>query len=199
MSGGAVADEKILIIDDKVDLAQACARFLYHELGCESLMAYDGRQGLETALDERPDLVILDFKLPGMSGLDVLRALRGKQVHIPVIFITAYGSEEDIISAFRLGVKDYFTKPFDMSELAQAVQRILAEERRRESQARRRRRLERQVKELAALYGSSVQSVLNHIVEAAVAIADAEEGYILLLDEEKTELYDSILRPLVDG
>jgi PAS domain S-box-containing protein len=189
VSGGAVANEKILIIDDKVDLAQACARFLFHEFGCEAILAQGGRQGLEIALDERPDLVILDFKLPEMSGLDVLRALRSNQVHIPVIFITAYGSEEDIISAFRLGVKDYFTKPFDLSELAAAVQRILAEERQIGAQERRRRRLERQVKELAALYGSSVQSVLNHIVEAAVAIADAEEGYILLLDAEKTELY----------
>jgi PAS domain S-box-containing protein len=187
--GETVAGEKILIIDDKLDLAQACARFLFHEFGCEPLIAQSGRQGLETALDERPDLVILDFKLPEMSGLDVLRAMRSKQVNIPVIFVTAYGSEEDVIAAFRLGVRDYFTKPFDLSEIGSAVQRILAEERQSEAQMRRQRELERQVKKLAALYGSSVQSVLNHIVEAAVAIADAEEGYILLLDEEKTELY----------
>ena len=72
-------------------LAQACARFLFHEFESEVLIAQGGRQGLETALNERPDLVILDFKLPEMSGLDVLRAMRSNQVNIPVIFVTAYG------------------------------------------------------------------------------------------------------------
>jgi PAS domain S-box-containing protein len=183
-----MAGEKILIVDDKIEVAQFCDEYLFRPNGYESLVAQDGRQGLEMALKEDPDLMILDFKLPGMSGLDVLRALRDQQVDVPVIFITAYGSDEDIVTAFRLGVKDYLAKPFDTEEMLSTVERVLDEKRRQNEQVRRQRGLDSQVKKLSTLYGSSVQSVLNHIVEAAVAITNAEEGYLLLLDEQTDEL-----------
>ena len=183
-----MAGEKILIVDDKIEVAQFCDEYLFRPHGYESLVAQDGRQGLEMALKEDPDLMILDFKLPEMSGLDVLRALRDRQVDIPVIFITAYGSDEDIVTAFRLGVKDYLAKPFDTSEMLATVERVLDEKRKQNEQVRRQRGLDSQVKKLSTLYGSSVQSVLNHIVEAAVAITNAEEGYLLLLDEQTDEL-----------
>jgi PAS domain S-box-containing protein len=181
--------EKILIVDDKPEVAEFCDQYLFRPHGYVPLIAYDGPQGLDMALREDPDLMILDFRLPKMSGLDVLRALRDKQMELPVIFTTAYGSQEDIAEAFRLGVKDYLTKPFDASEMLSMVQRVLAEKREQEDQARRQSELERQVKKLNTLYGSSVQSVLNHIVESAVAISGAEEGYLLLLDERSGELY----------
>jgi PAS domain S-box-containing protein len=180
---------RILIVDDKPEVAEFCKEYLFHPHGYTPLIAYDGPEGLDMALRERPDLMILDFRLPKMSGLDVLRALRERQVELPVIFTTAYGSQEDIAEAFRLGVKDYLTKPFDASEMLAMVRRVLAEKRQQEDRARRQRELERQVKKLSTLYGSSVQSVLNHIVESAVAISDAEEGYLLLIDEESDELY----------
>jgi PAS domain S-box-containing protein len=185
----SIVGEKILIVDDKPELAEFCREYLFHPDGYTPLIAYDGPEGLDMALREHPDLMILDFRLPKMSGLDVLRALRERQVELPVIFTTAYGSQEDIAEAFRLGVKDYLTKPFDASAMLATVQRVLAEKRQQEDRARRQRELERQVKKLSTLYGSSVQSVLNHIVESAVAISDAEEGYLLLLDEESDELY----------
>lgn len=181
--------EKILIVDDKPEVAEFCDEYLFRPQGYTPLIAYDGPEGLAMALREAPDLMILDFRLPRMSGLDVLRALRDKQVDLPVIFTTAYGSQEDIAEAFRLGVKDYLTKPFDPAEMLSMVQRVLAEQREQENQARRQGELERQVKKLSSLYGSSVQSVLNHIVESAVAISGAEEGYLLLLDEQSGELY----------
>ena len=183
-----MAGEKILIVDDKIEVAQFCDEYLFRPHGYESIVAQDGRQGLEMALKEDPDLMILDFKLPEMSGLDVLRALRDRQVDVPVIFITAYGSDEDIVTAFRLGVKDYLAKPFDTSEMLSTVERVLGEKRQQNEQVRRQRGLDSQVKKLSTLYGSSVQSVLNHIVEAAVAISNAEEGYLLLLDEQTNEL-----------
>jgi PAS domain S-box-containing protein len=181
--------EKILIVDDKPEVAEFCDEYLFRPHGYIPLIAYDGPQGLDMALREDPDLMILDFRLPKMSGLDVLRALRAKRMELPVIFTTAYGSQEDIAEAFRLGVKDYLTKPFDASEMLSMVRRVLAEKREQEDQARRQSELERQVKKLSTLYGSSVQSVLNHIVESAVAISGAEEGYLLLLDERSDELY----------
>ncbi|MFN2231633.1 MAG: response regulator, partial [Anaerolineae bacterium] len=184
-----MAGEKILIVDDKPEAAAFCDEYLFRPHGYVPLIAHDGAQGLDMALGERPDLMILDFRLPRMSGLDVLRALRDKQVELPVIFTTAYGSQEDIAEAFRLGVKDYLTKPFDASEMLSVVRRVLAEKREHDDQERRQSELERQVKKLSTLYGSSVQSVLNHIVESAVAILGAEEGYLLLLDERSDELY----------
>jgi PAS domain S-box-containing protein len=188
-SQGSMSNEKILIVDDKPEVAEFCDEYLFRPQGYTPLIAYDGPEGLAMALREDPDLMILDFRLPRMSGLDVLRALREKQVDLPVIFTTAYGSQEDIAEAFRLGVKDYLTKPFDPAEMLSMVQRVLAEQREQEDQARRQGELERQVKKLSSLYGSSVQSVLNHIVESAVAISDAEEGYLLLLDEQSGELH----------
>ncbi len=184
-----MAGEKILIVDDKPEVAEFCDEYLFRPHGYTPLIAYTGPEGLAMALREAPDLMILDFRLPQMSGLDVLRALRDKQVDLPVIFTTAYGSQEDIAEAFRLGVKDYLTKPFDPAEMLSMVKRVLAEQREQEDQARRQGELERQVKKLSTLYGSSVQSVLNHIVESAVAISGAEEGYLLLLDEQSGELY----------
>ena len=188
-SSVSMAGEKILIVDDKPEAAAFCDEYLFRPHGYVPLIAHDGAQGLDMALGERPDLMILDFRLPRMSGLDVLRALRDKQVELPVIFTTAYGSQEDIAEAFRLGVKDYLTKPFDASEMLSVVRRVLAEKREHDDQERRQSELERQVKKLSTLYGSSVQSVLNHIVESAVAILGAEEGYLLLLDERSDELY----------
>lgn len=184
-----MAGERILIVDDKNEVTEFCEKYLFQPHGYTSLVAHSGREGFEIALREAPDLMILDFKLPEMSGLEVLRALRERQADIPIIFMTAFGSDEDIVTAFRLGVKDYFTKPFDAGEMIAAVERLLAERRQQEEQNRRQRELERQIKRLSTLYGSSVESVLNHIVEAAVAITAAEEGYLLLLDEETDELY----------
>lgn len=184
-----MAGEKILIVDDKLEVAQFCDEYLFRPYGYVPLIAQTGKQGLEMALEEEPDLMILDFKLPEMTGLEVLGALRDRQVDVPVIFITAYGSDEDIVAAFRLGVKDYLAKPFDLSVMLSTVERVLAEKRQHKDQVRRERELEKQVIKLSTLYGSSVQSVLNHIVEAAVAISGAEEGYLLLLDEQTDELY----------
>lgn len=180
---------KILIVDDKPEIVEFCDQYLLRPNGYTSLVASDGRQGLEKALAEQPDLMILDFRLPGLSGLQVLQALRARHLNIPVIFITAYGSEEDILAAFRLGVKDYFRKPFDPGEMLATIERILGETKLQEQQTRQQRELGKSVRELSTLYGSSVERVLNRIVDAAVAITDSEEGYLLLVDEKTSELY----------
>lgn len=157
--------------------------------GYVPIVASDGQQGLKMALAENPDLIILDFKLPGMSGIQVLEALREKRVDIPVIFITAYGSEDDIVSCFRLGIKDYFRKPFDIERMLATVEQVLAENKQQKQQTAQQRELEEYIKELGTLYGSSLERVLNRIVEIAVALTGAEEGYLLLVDRQTDELY----------
>jgi DNA-binding response OmpR family regulator len=112
-----MAGETILVVDDKLESLEFITEYLLRPNGYVPLVAANGREGLKMALAERPDLMILDFKMPGISGLEVLRNLREKQADIPVILMTAYGSEDDIVTAFRLGAKDYLSKPFRIEEM----------------------------------------------------------------------------------
>ena len=184
-----MAGETILVVDDKPESLEFITEYLLRPSGYVPLVATNGQEGLRIALAERPDLMILDFKMPEMSGLEVLRALREKQADIPVILMTAYGSEEDIVTAFRLGAKDYLSKPFRIEEMLAAIEHLLSERQQQEEWARLQRELEERVKELTTLYGSNVERVLNRIVEAGVAVTGADEGYLLLVDKQTNELY----------
>ena len=184
-----MAGETILVVDDKVESQEFIAEYLLRPNGYLPLVASNGRQGLEMALSERPDLMILDLKMPELSGLEVLRAMREKQADTPVILMTAYGSEEDIVTAFRLGAKDYLGKPFRIEEMLATIERVLSDKKQEEEQSRLQRDLEERVKELTSLYGSNVERVLNRIVEAAVDVTGADEGYLLLIDKQTNELY----------
>jgi len=85
--------------------------------------------GLNTALELQPDLIMLDMSMPRMTGLEMLEALRNKDCQVPVIFMTMYGSESIAVEAFRLGVRDYLSKPFSLDEAQDAVNRALRETR----------------------------------------------------------------------
>jgi len=184
-----VAGETILVVDDKAESLEFITDYLLRPNGYVPLVAANGRQGLEMALSERPNLMILDLKMPEMSGLEVLRALREQQTEIPVILMTAYSTEEDIIAAFRLGAKDFLSKPFHIEEMLAAIERVLSEYQQEEEQVHLQKELEERVKELTSLYGTNVERVLNRIVEAAVDVTGADEGYLLLVDKETNELY----------
>jgi PAS domain S-box-containing protein len=184
-----VAGETILVVDDKPESLEFIAEYLLRPNGYVPLTASSGQQGLETALTEKPDLMILDLKMPELSGLEVLRMLREKQANTPVILMTAYGTEEDIVSAFRLGAKDYLSKPFRIEEMLASIERVLSERRQEGEHLRLQQELEDRIKQLTTLYGSNVERVLNRIVEAAVDVTGAEEGYLLLVDKETNELY----------
>jgi len=141
----------------------------------------------------------LDLRLPGISGIEVLEALRDHQVDIPVIFITAYGSEDDIVSSFRLGVKDFFRKPFDVEQMLSTIEQVLTEKRQQKQQVAQQRELEEYIKELGTLYGSSLERVLNRVVEIAVAITGAEEGYLFLVDRQQTSSICALLSTWVNA
>lgn len=108
--------KKILIIEDEIDLIKGLKLNLSDE-GFDVDWAVNGVEGLRKALEEAPDLIILDIMLPEMDGLEVCRRLRQKNSTIPVIMLTAKGGEIDKVVGLEIGADDYMTKPFSIREL----------------------------------------------------------------------------------
>ncbi|MCX6225271.1 MAG: response regulator transcription factor [Bacteroidia bacterium] len=124
--------KKILIIEDEEDLIKGLKMNLSDE-GFEVDWAVDGAEGLRKALEEKPDLILLDIMLPEMNGLEVCRRLRQNKTDIPVIMLTAKGEEIDKVVGLEIGADDYMTKPFSIREL---LARIKVQLRRGESEAK---------------------------------------------------------------
>ena len=115
---------RILVVEDEPNMV-AGLRDNFEFEGYEVLTARDGVEGLERALNESPDLVVLDVMMPRMSGLEVCRQLRAKRASIPIIMLTARGQEVDKVVGLELGADDYVTKPFSIRELLARVKAIL--------------------------------------------------------------------------
>jgi DNA-binding response OmpR family regulator len=109
-------NKKILIIEDEQDLIKGLKLNLSDE-GFDVDWADNGNEGLRKAVEETPDLIILDIMLPEMDGLEVCRKLRQKNINIPVIMLTAKGGEIDKVVGLEIGADDYMTKPFSIREL----------------------------------------------------------------------------------
>ncbi|MVO99810.1 response regulator transcription factor [Paenibacillus lutrae] len=114
---------KILLVEDEAKIARVLQLELQHE-GYEVSMAEDGRSGLEMALSEPWDLILLDIMLPELSGLEVLRRLR-QQTAVPVILLTARDAVPDRVSGLDQGANDYVTKPFAIEELLARIRNLL--------------------------------------------------------------------------
>jgi two-component system alkaline phosphatase synthesis response regulator PhoP len=114
---------KILVVDDEPKIVQLARDYLEHA-GFTVLNAYDGDSALAEARANKPDLIVLDLKLPGMDGLDVTRALR-KESNVPIIMLTARSEESDKLVGLELGADDYITKPFSPKELVARVRAVL--------------------------------------------------------------------------
>jgi DNA-binding response OmpR family regulator len=115
---------KILIVEDEPNMV-AGLRDNFEFEGYQVITAGDGVEGLQRALDESPDLVVLDVMMPRMSGLEVCKQLRAKRASIPIIMLTARGQEVDKVVGLELGADDYVTKPFSIRELLARVKAIL--------------------------------------------------------------------------
>ncbi len=116
---------KVLIIEDRRENIVFIANNILKPEGWEVITARDGKLGLQKAIEEKPDLIITDLKLPTMHGLDVLEELNKRGYHIPTIVMTFHGSEETAIRAFRLGAVDYLIKPFEIDHMLDAIDRAL--------------------------------------------------------------------------
>ena len=119
--------ERVLIIDDAQDIREFLSDFVLKPKGFEVLAATNGLMGLEMAIAKEPDLIIIDQQMPRLTGLEVLQKLRERDINIPAILVTAHGSEDTAVTAFRLGIRDYIIKPIDIDEISESVDRSLRE------------------------------------------------------------------------
>jgi DNA-binding response OmpR family regulator len=119
---------RVLVVDDNARTQEAIALYLRHA-GYDVAGASTGPGALAAAAERQPDLIVLDLMLPGLSGLDVCRALRDR-TDVPIIMVTARTTEEDKLEGLRAGADDYVTKPFSPRELVARVATVLRRARR---------------------------------------------------------------------
>jgi two-component system phosphate regulon sensor histidine kinase PhoR len=199
-----MAGERVLVVDDSKENIEFIVDYVLKPNGYVASVAHDGAEGLRKAQSERPDLILLDMNMPKMTGIEVLEALKQEGPRLPVILMTFHGSETLAVTAFRQGVKDYILKPFQVEEMLEAMERALSEVRLRHERddlmarlMNANRLLEQRVKEVNTLFGIGksvtalldLEKLLARLVEAAVYLTGAEEGSLLLVDEETDELY----------
>jgi two-component system NtrC family sensor kinase len=193
-----MAGETILIIEDRRENIVHLANNVLKPNGYQVLTAMDGQRGLRRALTEDPDLIIMDLKMPKMDGLEVLSALRERQIDTPVILTTFYGSEQVAEQAMRLGAAAYVIKPFTVEEMLEAVGTALAQRRPAPRPAKPRaeldeampltRQVERWMRDMniltrigkALVAQLDIDKVCARAVEATVYITRAEHAFLFL-------------------
>ena len=116
--------KKILIVDDDKDLCFNLTSILKEE-GHEVIAASNGIKALNALAKSAPDLVLLDMKLPGMDGVELLQEIKRKAGNLPVIMLTANSDVKSAVKAMKLGAYDYITKPFDDEELILIIKKAL--------------------------------------------------------------------------
>jgi signal transduction histidine kinase/FixJ family two-component response regulator len=189
--------ELVLVVEDSPDIKSLLVDTVLPGCGYKSLSAANGVQAWTIIKQQHPDVILMDVELPDINGLDLVERLRLQGIKTPVIVMTAHGSEETAVRAFRLGVRDYLIKPFTAEQVATTIEDALYLARLEEEKEHLTRQLQQRIQELTILdrIGQSVASVLdldillNRIVEASVFITQADEGFLLLLDKETHELY----------
>lgn len=192
-----------MIIDDDDEMRSFLRDALLKLGGYRVLTAADARSGLTYVTTDEPNLILLDLHLADVSGLDLLERLNQEGYHIPTIAISAYGSEESILRAFRLGVKDFLQKPFTVSQAQVAIENALTEERlRREKEnltqalTLANRRLQKQlhnwkaINDIAQAITSTLEEseVFQRVIENVNRVLQVQAGSLLLLDQEAGEL-----------
>jgi signal transduction histidine kinase/DNA-binding response OmpR family regulator len=195
--------ESILIADDSAEIRKFLEQTVLQPAGYTVYSVGDGLSALTLIRELRPDVVLAEQHMPSLKGLDLIRRVKRDLPMLPVILMTAEGSEALAVEAMRAGAVDYLVKPFDAEHLLAAIGRAMAAGRRGQdvlkAQAESRagaQSLERRLHELEALahIGRTVTAmldldqVLTTVVESAVGLTEAEEGSLLLLDEESGDL-----------
>ena len=197
------ASERVLVVDEDPEVLDLLERQVLEPMGYEVSTADDAGFAIQGALNFNPDLILASLTLPGLSGKDLLVALRSQGIQVPMLVMAPEGMEADAIQAFRLGARDYLVKPLREAEAVTAVERALNEIRlRRERQqladqlAESNRQLERRVRELTTIYGigKAVTSTTNQsqlfskLMEGSLYVTEADMGWILLHDDATGDL-----------
>ena len=116
--------KKILLVEDEAHVVSFIKKGLSEE-GFEVSVAFDGKTGLQLAQENTFDLIILDIMLPEMNGLDVCKAIRTKNLQVPILFLTALGTPENVVLGLENGADDYLVKPFMFIELVARIKNLL--------------------------------------------------------------------------
>ncbi|MFJ8262429.1 response regulator [Rummeliibacillus sp. NPDC094406] len=115
---------KILVVEDEISIA-TLLQYNLKQAGYDVVTANDGRDGLNKAISEKPDLILLDLMLPKLDGMEVCKELRMKKINTPIIMLTAKDDEFDKVLGLELGADDYMTKPFSPREVMARVKAVL--------------------------------------------------------------------------
>jgi len=117
---------RILIVDDEKEICTLLSRLVKEE-GFNTMVAHDGKAALKLIISESPDVLLVDFKMPGMDGMELLKRAEEIDSDLPVIMITAYADIKGAVEAMRMGAHDYLAKPFENLEVIRVVRRALTE------------------------------------------------------------------------
>jgi len=117
---------KIMVVDDEVKACELLERFLERK-GYDVITFYSGEKALENVKYESPDVILLDIKMPGMDGIEVLRNIRQFDKDVGIIMVTAMNDEATGKEATRLGANDFITKPVDLDHLETSIRKILTD------------------------------------------------------------------------
>lgn len=115
----------ILIIDDELDLCDVMREYLESD-ELTVLVSCDGAQGLKRIQEDKPSLVVSDYRMPELNGLDLLKELKKLKIEVPVIWLTGQGSPELFREAWNNNVFDFYEKPFDLEKLKVSIHKALA-------------------------------------------------------------------------
>ncbi len=194
---------RVLVVEDSREVREFVVQYVLKPQGYEVDIATDGAEGLLKALTHPPDLILLDFELPKLNGLELLRELRKSEYKTPVIMMTSFGSEEVAVEGFRLGVRDYIIKPFTSTEMLAAIEDAFLVTRLQQDKElltqevmQINRQLERRVQELNSLaqIGKAITALmspdkmLERIVDAVLYMTRSEECTLTLVNPQTGQL-----------
>lgn len=192
------ARERILIVESDQVISDLVARQALQMAGFQTLVVSDANGAIGKAMQFAPDVIIVDEKLEGLSGKDLLVALTSQGIETPVIMLASKGSEMEIIQAFRLGATDYLLWPVREAEVINAVERVLKQVRDRRERERLAHQLQQinlelqqRAKELTTIFavGKAVISITDqailfkNILDGAAKVSQADLGWLMLRDE----------------
>ena len=195
--------ERVLVVDEDPYVLDLLTREVLEPLGYEVEVAEDAGSAIRGAVNFGPDLIIASLTLPGLSGKELLVALRSQGTEVPMLVTAPEGMEADAIQAFRLGARDYLVKPLRETEVVAAVERVINDirlrhehERLTEQLAESNRMLERRVRELTTLFGlgKTVTStthqgqLFSKLMEGCLFVTSADLCWVVLKKESSDEL-----------